>query len=41
MKNERRLGIMTAEGELKGMIDDDLFVFKGIPYAAPPVSDLR
>ncbi|ORM57879.1 carboxylesterase [Pantoea rodasii] len=41
MKNERRLRIMTAEGELRGLIDDDLFVFKGIPYAAPPVDALR
>lgn len=41
MKNERRLRIMTAEGELRGLIDDDLFVFKGIPYAAPPVGTLR
>ncbi len=41
MKNERRLRIMTAEGELRGLIDDDLFVFKGIPYAAPPVGALR
>lgn len=41
MKNERRLRIMTAEGELRGLIDDDLFVFKGIPYAAAPVGELR
>ena len=41
MKNERRLRIMTAEGELRGQMDEDLFVFKGIPYAAPPVGALR
>lgn len=41
MKNERRLRIVTAEGELRGTMDDDLFVFKGIPYAAPPVGALR
>ncbi len=41
MKNERRLRIMTAEGELRGLMDEDLFVFKGIPYAAAPVGALR
>lgn len=41
MKNERRLRIMTAEGELRGLMDDELFIFKGIPYAAPPVGALR
>ncbi|KTS18869.1 carboxylesterase [Pantoea dispersa] len=41
MKNERRLRIMTAEGELRGLMDDELFTFKGIPYAAPPVGALR
>lgn len=41
MKNERRLRIMTAEGEVRGSMDDNLFVFRGIPYAAPPVGALR
>lgn len=41
MKNQRRLRIVTAEGELRGSMDDELFVFKGIPYAAPPVGALR
>jgi len=41
MKNERRLRIMTAEGELRGLMDEDLFVFKGIPYAAAPTGALR
>ncbi|WP_312240657.1 carboxylesterase/lipase family protein [Pantoea sp.] len=41
MKNERRLRIMTAEGEVRGTLDDNLFVFRGIPYAAPPVGALR
>lgn len=41
MKNETGLRIMTAEGELRGCMDDDLFVFKGIPYAAAPVGALR
>ncbi len=41
MKNETGLRIMTAEGELRGSMDDDLFVFKGIPYAAAPEGALR
>lgn len=40
MKNES-LRIHTAEGALRGAIDDGIFVFKGIPYAAPPVGSLR
>jgi len=27
---------MTAEGELSGLMDSDIYVFRGIPYAAPP-----
>ncbi|PPS58501.1 hypothetical protein CRX72_17990 [Pantoea sp. BRM17] len=41
MKNEPRLRIKTAEGELSGLMDDDIYVFKGIPYAAPPTGALR
>jgi para-nitrobenzyl esterase len=36
--------ITTAKvtgGEIKGALDNDLSVFKGIPFAAPPVGDLR
>ena len=40
MKNEP-LRILTAEGALRGAIDDGIFVFKGIPYAAPPTGPLR
>lgn len=32
---------MTAEGLLRGTMDKDIFVFKGIPYAAPPTGALR
>lgn len=41
MKNEHGLKIAIADGELQGGIDDGIFVFKGIPYAAPPVGDQR
>jgi para-nitrobenzyl esterase len=36
--------ITTAKvtgGEIKGAVENDLSVFKGIPFAAPPVGDLR
>ncbi|WP_130835047.1 carboxylesterase/lipase family protein [[Erwinia] mediterraneensis] len=41
MKNQRHLKLMTAEGEVRGAMDDNLFVFRGLPYAAPPVGALR
>ena len=41
MKNEHGLKIAISDGELQGGIDDGIFVFKGIPYAAPPVGDQR
>lgn len=33
--------VKIAQGLLQGTIEDDLIVFKGIPFAAPPVGDLR
>lgn len=41
MKNEQRLRIVTAEGELSGQREAAAWVFKGIPYAAPPTGALR
>ena len=33
--------ITTQQGEVRGTLVNDLKVFKGIPYAAPPVGNLR
>ncbi len=41
MQNERLLRVETAEGALEGDYEEGVFVFRGIPYAAPPVGPLR
>jgi para-nitrobenzyl esterase len=33
--------VMVAEGLLQGTFEDGLTIYKGIPFAAPPVDDLR
>ncbi|MET0755696.1 MAG: carboxylesterase family protein, partial [Pseudoxanthomonas sp.] len=33
--------VATSAGKLDGKVEGSLLVFKGIPYAAPPVEDLR
>jgi para-nitrobenzyl esterase len=33
--------VRTNDGIVQGTIDKDLMVFKGIPFAAPPIGDLR
>lgn len=41
MSTQRRLIVETKCGELEGVFERDLYAFKGVPYAAPPVGDLR
>lgn len=41
MSNHHEVRVITQEGPILGAVDEDIFVFKGIPYAAPPVDTLR
>jgi para-nitrobenzyl esterase len=36
-----RIVVETKSGELEGVFEKNLNVFKGVPYAAPPLGDLR
>jgi para-nitrobenzyl esterase len=36
-----KVAIKTDQGVLNGETEDDVQVFKNIPFAAPPVGDLR
>ena len=33
--------VPTSSGDVEGLFEDSQFVFKGVPYAAPPVGNLR
>ena len=33
--------VKVEQGQLRGVVDQDLTVYKGIPFAAPPIGDLR
>jgi para-nitrobenzyl esterase len=39
--NQQPAQVQVEEGLVQGTIEDGLTVFKGIPFAAPPVGDLR
>jgi para-nitrobenzyl esterase len=41
MSTQRRIIVETQCGELEGVFEENLYAFKGVPYAAPPVGDLR
>jgi len=41
MNNINNPIIETTAGKLKGLFEDGLYVFKGIPYAEPPTGKLR
>ena len=38
---EQHLFVTTAQGQVYGPVQGDIASFKGIPYAAPPIGDLR
>ena len=41
MSDNNQALVDTKSGKVEGYIQDNLYVFKGIPYAAPPVGELR
>ncbi|MHB8105544.1 MAG: carboxylesterase family protein, partial [Dehalococcoidales bacterium] len=41
MSNNAQAIVNTKSGKLEGYIENGLYVFKGVPYAAPPVGALR
>jgi para-nitrobenzyl esterase len=41
MGNEKSLIVNTGCGELEGVFEGNLYTFKGVPYAIPPIGGLR
>jgi para-nitrobenzyl esterase len=41
MTADRRTVVRTRSGDIEGTFEDQQYVFKGVPYAAPPVGNLR
>jgi para-nitrobenzyl esterase len=41
MNEERNPVVVTESGKSAGSFQNELYIFKGIPYAAPPVGELR
>ncbi len=33
--------VHTVEGPIRGLVEDGIATFRGIPYAAPPIGSLR
>src|SRR5438552_6381507 len=38
---EQHLFVTTAQGQVYGLVQAGIAAFKGIPYAAPPIGELR
>jgi para-nitrobenzyl esterase len=41
MNDSRNTLVTTAVGKLEGSYEDGLYIFRGVPYAAPPVGERR
>jgi len=41
MEGSNKAVVRTRAGRIEGRYEEGVFVFKGVPYAAPPVGDLR
>jgi para-nitrobenzyl esterase len=41
VSNQNQAVVTTKSGKLEGFTENGLYVFKGVPYAAQPVGDLR